>query len=100
METVASLATSLGLGALLDRVDRSCGRHRMLEHWQQGEFHHDLVLVVPEPPPTIPGSVLVVATNSMDGVPSARLTADCYLRGAHAWLPAPSHRSASVDSGA
>ena len=68
METVASLATQLGLGALLERIDDSCGRHRMLEHWEQGEFHHDLILRVPTPPPSIPGSVLVVATNCNGGV--------------------------------
>jgi hypothetical protein len=68
MDTVATLANHLGLGALLERVDRVCGRHRMLEHWQQGEFHHDLVIEVPEPPPSIPGSVLVVATNCNGGV--------------------------------
>ena len=68
METVQSLATHLGLGAFLATVDRACGRHQLLEHAQQGEFHHDLVLALPAPPPTLPGAVLVVATNCNGGV--------------------------------
>jgi hypothetical protein len=68
METVGKLAQHLGLGAFLARVDETCGRHRMVTHHQQGEFHHDLVLTVPSPPPTIPGPVLVVATNCNGGV--------------------------------
>jgi hypothetical protein len=68
METVQSLATHLGLGAFLATVDRSCGRHQLLEHAQQGEFHHDLVLALPTPPATLPGAVLVVATNCNGGV--------------------------------
>jgi hypothetical protein len=68
METVHSLASTLSLGALLARVDRACGRHQLLEHATQGEFHHDLVLGLPAPPASIPGSVLVVATNCNGGV--------------------------------
>jgi len=66
--TVDALAEHLGLGSLLRVVDGACGRHEMLAHWQQGEFHHDLVLTVPAPPPTLPGPVLVVATNCNGGV--------------------------------
>jgi hypothetical protein len=68
METVDSLASELGLGALLARVDASCGRHVLLEHAQQGEFHHDFILRVPSPPASIPGEFLVVATNCNGGV--------------------------------
>ena len=68
MVTLHTLATHLSLGDLLAQVDRACGHHRMLGHWQQGEFHHDLVLEVPEPPLSIPGHVLVVATNCNGGV--------------------------------
>jgi hypothetical protein len=76
METVQSLTSHLGLGAFLARVDRVCGHHRLLEHAQQGEFHHDLVLELPEPPTTIPGRVLVVATNCNGGVKEVLCFAD------------------------
>ena len=68
MDTVHTLATHLSLGDLLRRIDRACGPHSIVGHWQQGEFHHDLVLEMPAPPPSIPGPVFVVATNCNDGV--------------------------------
>ncbi len=68
METVHTLASHLGLGAFLATVDRACGPHRLLDHVQQGEFHHDLVLHLPTPPQSIPGPYLVVSTNCNGGV--------------------------------
>ena len=44
---IDQLATHLGLGALLKASSDSIGRYEILEHWTQGEFHHDLVLRVP-----------------------------------------------------
>ncbi len=82
MESVHSLATHLGLGSFLQRVDATCGCHAMVAHWQQGEFHHDLVLSVPAPPPTIPGPVLVVATNCNGGVKEVLCFAEVPLVGA------------------
>jgi len=64
---VESLAQNLALGSLLDELRRSLGGYEILDHWQQGEFHHDLVLGV-DPKDTLPGSVLVVATNCNGGV--------------------------------
>lgn len=61
------LANSLALGALLDGVRRSFGGYEILDHWQQGEFHHDLLLRV-EPGAQLPGPILVVATNCNGGV--------------------------------
>lgn len=59
------LADTLVLGALLEELSRSSGGFELLEHWTQGEFHHDVVLrVVHEGR----ARVLVVATNCNGGV--------------------------------
>lgn len=67
-EIVDELATSLVLGALLERVRERWGRYELVDHWKQGEFHHDVVIRVPEAAGELPGSVLVVATNCNGGV--------------------------------
>jgi hypothetical protein len=67
MNPVESLAQNLGLGSLLDELKQRFGGYELLEHWQQGEFHHDLVIRVTRTA-TLPGSVLVVATNCNGGV--------------------------------
>ena len=64
-ELVERLAESLALGALLEEVRERCGSYELLEHWQQGEFHHDVVLRVA---PAGTDAVLVVATNCNGGV--------------------------------
>jgi hypothetical protein len=70
--TVTDLATSLMLGALLERVRERFGSYVLLDHWQQGEFHHDTVVRVEKPDAAgrgkLPGSILVVATNCNGGV--------------------------------
>jgi hypothetical protein len=67
--TVHSLAASLVLGALLDRVTQRYGSYDLVAHWTQGEFHHDVVLRLPEAAtPHLGGCVLVVATNCNGGV--------------------------------
>ena len=71
MESLARLTRSLVLGDLLAELIRLHGGFELVEHWTQGEFHHDVVLRLP------PGalaaasparSVLVVATNCNGGV--------------------------------
>ena len=62
------LAGRLALGSLLDELRRSCGGYEIVEHWQQGEFHHDVVLRVAKVPEGLPGPILVVATNCNGGV--------------------------------
>jgi hypothetical protein len=53
---VQQLAQHLGLGSLLGRLQEDFGGSTLLEHWTQGEFHHDVVL-------RLPGErILVVAT--------------------------------------
>lgn len=70
---IEALAATLVLGALLDELRRSYGSFELLDHWTQGEFHHDLVVRVPAAPGAfatrdLPGRVIVVATNCNGGV--------------------------------
>ena len=65
---VDRLARHLVLGSLLEALVARFGRYELASHWTQGEFHHDLVLVLPErATPDLPGRVLVVATNCNGG---------------------------------
>jgi hypothetical protein len=67
--TVESLASTLVLGALLDRLTERYGAYDLLAHWTQGEFHHDLVFGLPETARAdLGGRVLVVATNCNGGI--------------------------------
>ena len=59
---LTELAESLLLGPLLDRLAHG-GGYELLDHWQQGEFHHDLLLRLPDP-----SGYLVVATNCNGGL--------------------------------
>jgi len=65
--SVQAIAQNLGLGALLSDLNINFGGYELLDHWQRGEFHHDLLLRV-DPKGRLPGSVLVVATNCNGGV--------------------------------
>jgi hypothetical protein len=67
-QAMRELAGSLVLGPLLTRVRERWGRYEVLDHWRQGEFHHDIVLRVPAPAADLPGPILVVATNCNGGV--------------------------------
>jgi hypothetical protein len=64
---LVALSQQLGLGSLLAELQARFGGYDLLEHWQQGEFHHDLLLRLPEAAP-MPGPFLVVATNCNGGV--------------------------------
>jgi hypothetical protein len=77
-ETVEALAATLVLGALLDDVRARCGGFELVDHWTQGEFHHDLVLRVnvDGEAKDLPGPVLVVATNCNGGVKEVLSFAD------------------------
>ncbi len=44
--TLETLSRCLMLGTLLSEVRRRWGAYELLDHWQQGEFHHDVVLRV------------------------------------------------------
>jgi hypothetical protein len=62
------LSGCLMLGNLLDEVRRRWGAYELVDHWQQGEFHHDIVLRVPAAAREIGGEIVVVATNCNGGV--------------------------------
>ena len=67
-EAISDLASTMVLGALLARARERWGDFELLDHWQQGEFHHDVVLRITKRAPELPGSVLIVATNCNGGV--------------------------------
>jgi hypothetical protein len=67
-QVVAQLAAKLVLGDLLAEISRRWGTYEFVDHWQQGEFHHDTILRVPHATPELPGGYLVVATNCNGGV--------------------------------
>lgn len=64
---VANVASQLMLGSVLNLLRDSYAGFELVDHWQQGEFHHDTVLRV-RAPRDLPGEVLVVATNCNGGV--------------------------------
>lgn len=74
---VQTLADRLTLGGLLDEVRRHAGGYELLDHWQQGEFHHDTIIRVDAARTGLPGSVLVVATNCNGGVKEVLCFAEC-----------------------
>ena len=43
---IEALARNLGLGALLSELTNTFDGYEILDHWQRGEFHHDLLLRV------------------------------------------------------
>jgi hypothetical protein len=65
---IQELANQLTLGGMLDALRRLAGGYELLDHWQQGEFHHDTLLRVDAARAQLPGDVLVVATNCNGGV--------------------------------
>jgi hypothetical protein len=72
MSTAASiireLSNRLVLGALLQEICNRWGGYELVDHWQQGEFHHDVVLRVPPASAELGGEILLVATNCNGGV--------------------------------
>ena len=63
---ITELAETLMLGGLLELLRERVGGYELLAHWEQGEFHHDVVLALPEGAATF--GYLVVATNCNGGV--------------------------------
>ena len=60
------LARSLSLKGVLDGLKPFGWEH--VDHWAQGEFHHDVIVRLRQPPADMPGPVLVVSTNCNGGV--------------------------------
>ncbi|MFZ5889593.1 MAG: hypothetical protein ACOY0T_00875 [Myxococcota bacterium] len=67
-DSVTELASLLVLGSVLDEIRRRWGTYELVDHWKQGEFHHDVVLRVEAAAATLGGEILVVATNCNGGV--------------------------------
>jgi hypothetical protein len=65
-DAITDLAEALALGDLLERLRALHGGYDLVDHWTQGEFHHDVVLAIASP--ALPGPVLVVSTNCNGGV--------------------------------
>ncbi len=81
--TIESLAATLDLGALLGRLTARYGTYNLVAHWTQGEFHHDVVVRLPEAARCDLGAeVLVVATNCNGGVKEVIAFDEVPLRGA------------------
>jgi hypothetical protein len=68
---VHELSKFLTLGDLLEEIRRRWGSYELVEHWQQGEFHHDVVVRIPGARAVLGGDVLVIATNCNGGVKEA-----------------------------
>lgn len=62
------LASNTVLASVLGKLRAGFGGYEIVEHWKQGEFHHDLVLRVGTPKEDLPGDILVVSTNCDGGV--------------------------------
>jgi hypothetical protein len=62
-----TLADTMVLSSLLERLRSEFGSYELVDHWQQGEFHHDIVLRVAVSS-HLPGTYLVVATNCNGGI--------------------------------
>jgi len=64
---VAAIAQPGILGGALDHLLQTHGPYKLLDHWKQGEFHHDVVVEV-APLADAPGAIVVIATNCNGGV--------------------------------
>jgi len=87
---VDRLARCLVLGALLEDVTRRFGGYTLVAHWAQGEFHHDLVLRLPDAAlAELPGRFLVVGANCNGGIKEVLCLAEAPDRAAlwHARCP-------------
>jgi len=68
MSALERLAQTMTLGNLLDALRDQYGSFEIVNHWQQGEFHHDLVFRLPCPVRDMPGEILVVSSNCNGGI--------------------------------
>ena len=75
------LTDALTLAELLERVRAYFGTYDLEDHWQQGEFHHDVVLRV-DAGGALPGRFVIVATNCNGGVKEVLCLDELPTRGA------------------
>jgi hypothetical protein len=62
-----ALADTMVLGNLLESLRKRFGAYDLVDHWKQGEFHHDVIVRVHERK-ALPGKILAIATNCNGGV--------------------------------
>ena len=55
------------LGKLLESLRRRFGSYELVDHWRQGEFHHDVIVRVDDRK-ALPGNIIAIATNCNGGV--------------------------------
>ncbi|MCB1044645.1 MAG: hypothetical protein KDC35_17010 [Acidobacteria bacterium] len=63
---IEEIAKNLTLISVFDTL-RPYGLEHV-NHWKQGEFHHDFVVRITNPPPELESDVLVISTNCNGGV--------------------------------
>ena len=68
MRDLSFLVPSQSLASVLATLRDRYGGYSVVEHWKQGEFHHDLVLRVADPGEALPGAILVISTNCNGGI--------------------------------
>jgi hypothetical protein len=64
---VQALANKMVLGNLLESLRTRFGSYELVDHWRQGEFHHDVIVRVLDKK-VLPGRILAIATNCNGGV--------------------------------
>jgi len=86
---LVALTDALGERTLLEALRDRFGPCELLDHWKQGEFHHDLVFRLPEGRDETLGRFLVASTNCNGGVKALVSFADRPARWAlwHARCP-------------
>jgi len=67
-DALRDLSRCLMLGPLLEQVRVRFGAYELLDHWKQGEFHHDVVVRIPGAREALGTEIVVVATNCNGGV--------------------------------
>jgi hypothetical protein len=55
------------LGNLLESLRTRFGAYDLVDHWRQGEFHHDVIVRLHDKK-SLPGEILAIATNCNGGV--------------------------------
>jgi len=86
------LAAQLVLGELLSEIARRWGNYAFVDHWQQGEFHHDTILRIANAQDELPGTYLVVATNCNGGIKEVLCLESMPSRGGLWKLRCPANR--------
>ncbi len=68
MSILQELAETLSLGALLEEFRARWGSFELVAHWKQGEFHHDIVVRVPQAASQLLGTIFVASIDCNGGL--------------------------------